>query len=55
MDVGDIFQNIERLMMLLEPECGSDRLKLIAYQAMVKWLRFFKGLIKKQDFKEGKD
>lgn len=52
MAAGEIFQNIERLMMLLEPECGNDRLKLIAYQAMVKAVRIFKGLIKKQDFKE---
>lgn len=52
MDAGEIFQNIERMILLLEPECGSDRAKLIAYQTMVKWFRFFKGLIKKQDFKE---
>ncbi len=52
MDVGEIFQNIERMMLLLEPECGSDRLKLIAYQAMVKWFRFFKEIVKKKDFKE---
>ena len=52
MEAGEIFQNIERLMMLLEPECGSDRLRLIAYFTMVKWVRVFKGLVKKQDFKE---
>ncbi len=52
MDIGEIFQNIERMMMLLEPECGSDRARLIAYQAMVKWFRFFKNMVKKQDFKE---
>lgn len=55
MDIGEIFQNIERLMMLLEPECGTDRLKIIAYQAMVKWFRLFKDLIKKQDFKETRE
>lgn len=55
MDVGEIFQNIERLMMLLEPECGTDRLKLIAYQAMVKAVRIFKAIIKGQDFKETED
>ncbi len=55
MEVGEIFQNIERLMMMLEPECGTDRLRLIAYQTMVKWLRFFKALVKKQDFKENEE
>ena len=52
MQVREIFQNIERLMLLLEPAAGTDRLKLIGYFAMVKAVRIFKGLIKKQDFKE---
>ncbi len=52
MDAGEIFQNIERMIMLLEPECGGDRLRLIAYRSMVKAVRVFKGFIKKQDFKE---
>jgi hypothetical protein len=55
MTAGEIFQNIERLMMLLEPETGTDRLKIIAYQTMVRGVRAFKDLVKRQDFKENAD
>lgn len=51
MEAGEIFQEIERLMLLLSPD-GRDRLKLIGYQAMVKAVRVFKQLVKRQDYKE---
>lgn len=53
MDAGEIFREIERLMLLLNAEVGTDRLRIIAYRAMVKAVRVFKVIIKKQDFKEG--
>ncbi len=55
MDAGEIFREIERLMLLLSEAAGTDRLKLIAYQAMVKAVRIFKAIIKSQDFKEWQD
>lgn len=39
-------------MLLLQTVAGVDRLKLIAYFAMVKAVRIFKGLVKREDYKE---
>ena len=52
MQAAEIFRDIERLMLLLSPLAGNNRYRLIAYQAMVKGVRMFKEIVKKQDFTE---
>ena len=52
MESREIFQEIERLMFLLFELAAKDKMQLIAYRAMVKAVRVFKGLVKRQDFKE---
>lgn len=45
------FDEMELAMFRLWDEAKGDRLKLIAYQAMVKAVRVFKAIIKGQDYK----
>lgn len=52
MDAGEIFSEIERLMYYLWPTRDTDRVKVIAYRAMVKSVRVFKGLIQRTDLRE---
>lgn len=46
------FDEIERAMFILWDKVKNDRLRLIAYRAMVKAFEFFKMMTKKQDFHE---
>ncbi len=52
MDVDKIFSEIERLMYYLWPTRDTDRVKIIAYRAMIKGVLVFKRIIERADFKE---